>query len=369
MEAYAGFLVGTDCHVKEGAEPGVLSRFPRRLFRSVLSGFIFVALVSPKVALAALAVSHKAFSLHLQVIELSKEVKETESQLQRAKQELAALENRVREAERRHLEAKTNATRVLRVLQKVGPISYLDFVFQARDLCDLLNKINLVFALIRSSSRAFGDLRRASKGLAEQRAQLNRAKAALDKLQDEMEKKRSRLEKALSERNELAKGVDLQALERASGLWFGELPPYMNALSEALREPRPMEISADDIDFVLDEGGLEIRVSDRMITDMLKRSPGLSTTEFHAGDRMARLEDGRNGIVLEGIFLTDGTALKYQIVSIRLAGILLDEESTAMVREKYRLQMDLRPLVGALRIKTVSLQEGYVVLRAEGVEW
>lgn len=318
---------------------------------------------------AATTASPELFSLHLRAVQLEGELQQVRMELQRKREEYAALQAQLAQAEAGYLRTRSMATRVLRLLQRTGPTSYLDFILRARGLGEMLNRMNLVFAVVRSSSSVLRELERARAHVSQRKEQLLQVRLALERIEAQATARQHELQQTVRARDRMAEGIDPKALQTAANLWFYELPAYMKALSQALQKVQPEDIQPEELTVSLTHSGLEIRVPDHVVGRLIKTTPGLAGSFFRVSRGVACLEDGRRQIVLEGTFALEGSTLRYQLTSIRLAGILLDPASTAKVAAEYPLQIGLGSLGQALTLRSVALEEGQILLRAEVAGW
>lgn len=321
-------------------------------------------------ALAGLEVQEKAilaelFRLQRAAEEAEARLGDLETRRQSAEAALAAARDELDRARALHARRRDEAARLLRLVQRLGPASYLGVLLGAESWTDFTARLGAVTVTVRSVRQGLGrlreaqdELRRREGELAAREAQLAAAveaeRAGLARLVDARAEREAALAALGSERERYLDR--LAALERG---WLDFVQPLVQRMGTAFRRLAGEVREIPGARVALGGGGVRLRVPEAGLNQLLAADPDLRGFRFRLEDGGARLEAPELALTLRGRFAIDGGAvLVYEVEGAELAGVALDSGAVREALGGRGLAVDLSPVLGPWRLHAVRVDGG-----------
>ena len=282
--------------------------------------------------------------------------------------ELAHAELELSRAERQYLQGRDRAAKLLRLIQQMGPASYVEVLAGASSWNDFLERLNLVVSVARNVTKGLDNLIRSRTELAERRRALQKELNELDVLIKEIKTESRRRNDSIRAIERLLAGLGEQRetyrrkLEELERSWIELSRPFANQITR-LFTALPERI------FLL--RGVTVEPSGkgwRMVAPQSSLSNLMEGTGFPAislelkGGKVRFTSPDSLISVIGRLEIENGTRVKYVIEGIEFSHIPLHAESVVELFGSDHILADMTLLPGDHLIDSLTVSDGELEL-------
>lgn len=141
-------------------------------------------------------IDQEIFMLHEQVLNINEQISAYSLLIADKQEELEAAQARLEELNKKNKER-------IRAMEEDGTLSYWSVLFQANDFSDLLDRLNMIEEIAASDQRRLKELSQAAELVANAKAELETERAALEQTKQELNQSQEKLELRRAEADEL----------------------------------------------------------------------------------------------------------------------------------------------------------------------
>lgn len=306
------------------------------------------------------------FSQVQEIEELERKSDRLGLEINQSQGEIELLEKKIRRGEISYERNLSGLEKVLKSYQKMGSASYLEVIFESDSLNDLISRVNILRDLSRNSRDLLGEIE-------EDQKKLNREKQDLKREVGSLEENRLGIESALDEKMELIEEKEeyLDSLEDKE--LFIERLKYVSSIMDELKNilnefTREFDkvikgggFPRDAVDESITLKGIRGRISQGKFNGIIKSHENLPQMEFNFNREEISMNVPEMDLYLSGEFVIEGdTVLKFKPEE----GDFLDMPLRKSTMDELFLEgnfiLDLEPLIGNVKIKTVEVKDGYI---------
>lgn len=348
----------------------------------LLAGGAAISAPAPPTALpevyrqiAALSEQEKATLAEL--FALSDALQRSEAELSRLQQDQIKLQKDVRQAKQAwqkaqntYLSTRDHATQALRVLQRLGPVSYLEVLVGSSTLKDLWHRLNLLSAAVGGINRNLYRLQADRDRMAEQKEALLAKQDKLAQIVAETAAQVAEIKDLMADKEAVLAGLGSrrayfeQKLAEIETLWVQEIKPFL--VSAGQEFSRLLSDDSQDVSGVslkLTDQGLALTVPWQEINSRLLKSPILRGTSLAMDGEQVKMEIPDHSLILRGQFVVDqGVAVRYQVEQVLLAGIAVSEEAVAELAKDQPIKADFSAALRGYHIRGIAAEPENLVL-------
>lgn len=316
------------------------------------------------------------FLLQRSADEARSRMEKLRSQAQRTKWELAEAEQRLSRHQREYLDGRDRAAKLLRLIQQMGPTSYVEVLVGASNWGDFLARLDTVVLVVRNTMKALAQLNAERGELIRQREVLVHKTWELNLLMDEIERESIELTGAIRERERVLGALGqrrtfyqhkLDQLERS---WMELAKPFARRLMDAFSVIPSRLLLLEGVSVIRSQRGWRITVPESSLNSILQSpEPSGITLRLHPEEARFTAPDGI--LSVSGKFrLDDQGGIEYLIENVEFAGIPLHSGSILELFGRDRLMVNMIPWFGNYEITSLEMSEGelelFVSTRSQG---
>ena len=293
-------------------------------------------------------------------------------QLEQLEAELPALEHEWEQAHERYQEVRVSSQKALRMMQLLGPASYLEILTGAVSLKDFVQRLNSVVVLVRGTMDLLFNLghtqevlgsryERLSAFYEEQRSMHEESQERLIILQRMYEEKEAVLSRLGEER-----GAYEEALAYTEEAWLEETGQVLQGIHVGFsRVLADVELPIAGVEIVQDGFSLEIRIPATVLNHLIQETPALQGVVMVLDDERADLILPQRLLALSGVLqLAEGARVRLQVEEITVAGAVLSDDIRDELMETVDIVLDFSSLATGVRLRSLQVVPDAVVLRA-----
>ncbi len=307
------------------------------------------------------------FDLMLMVEGASERMDELDGEIAGLEADIVRLQDTILEGKDRYLEARSRTVTSLRWINRLGPASYLEVLFGASSLRDLLRKTELITAAARGAVTALADIQR--------------EKQSLDELETEIEILTEQLEILLAEREPLAMAeAELEQqktrlagafgnrwdpiydeLSSLRSLWESDVVPYLEELRRRLSRLADEGVPPEDITIIPSLFSFKAIIPASSLNLLMEGEPSLRGAAFRFAPGEAHLEIAELQIGIRGTLSIDDRGLVvYHVSGLELAGLAIRYSTALGLLDD--LSLDLGPSLQGMTPRSLTVGEGVLEL-------
>lgn len=321
-------------------------------------------------ALAGLQAQEKAvladlFRLGHAVQEAQARVRDLEARRQAVQADLAAARDELARTQALLTRRRDEAGRLLRLVQYLGPASYLRVLLGAESWADFTRRLGAVTVTLRTVRQTLGRLRDIEAQRRQWEGLLAAREAQLAAAVRDEEAGLARLAAAQAEREAALTALGVQRtrylarLEELEQAWLQFVRPAVERMGAAFRRLAGEVREIPGARAELSSGGVRLRVPEAGLNQLLAADPDLRGFRFRLEDGGVRLEAPELALVLSGRFaIQDDTALVYEVEGAELAGVTLDPDAVRGALGGPGPAVDLAPALGTWKLRSVRVAGG-----------
>ena len=249
----------------------------------------------------------------------------------------------------------------------MGPTSYLEIILDSSNLSVFLRRLNTLRDLTRNTDELLRLLQESSEALAAQKTELTEnlvllaetqalLKESLLKtaqLKEEMEEYLASLaEERVYYRNRL------DSMQRAWSELTHFFPEVTKKFSQIIEEAN---LPPDAMKLTMTFNGIKASIQDTTLNDIIK-DHGLSEMVFSFYPGRVEIAVPDKNLVLAGIFILDGSTLKFQAQKGSFYGMPLQKGNLEELFSKEELLLNLKNLMGKNIVRSIEIQNGQLEL-------
>lgn len=287
------------------------------------------------------------------------------------KEEIAALERLIIEEDSKFQEKRELLETVLKSYQKKGPGSFLEIVLSADSLTTLIKGINAFRDLARYTGELLEALEMSQIKLDQEKNRLNENLQALEANQGELRLaiERSHELKAaqeaylasLNEEREFYQGY----FEKLQDEWEGLKPFFADIIDIILQMIQHNALPPDAVKTSFSPFGIKGVIDEAAFNNIFSENPMLSVLEFKFLPGKIQMQIPEKNLKLYGNFtIQDGNVLLLEIKEGSFYDMSLEDASLTDLFNGKAITIDLKPLIGGRRLRTIEIKQGYVELQA-----
>jgi len=315
------------------------------------------------------AVLAELFQYSLQIQTAREHLQALEADLKRLDQEKTQLERELRRAEEEYQSWRSKAGRGLRLLQELGPASYLQVLLAAQSLGDFLERWRLVERALQGSARLLAELKAKGQALAEKERRLASKQNELTLVRTREEEELNHLTQVQKDKEDFLRQLGAEKgfyQERLAGLekeWITRIRPFIEKLDQRLAS-LPQQVSElPGAEMTLTRDGVNLKLSQDALNSLWLKAAGLPEASFALEDNQVKILVPSLEVTLLGTFVLDGNqALRYQVEQVEVAGLAIGAAAQTDLFTGHPLRLDLSAILGPFQLKTVAVSREAVNL-------
>ncbi|MCL4424107.1 MAG: hypothetical protein M1553_01310 [Firmicutes bacterium] len=308
------------------------------------------------------AVLAELFQYSLQIQTTREHLQALEVDRKRLDLEKTRLERELRLAEEEYQSWRTKAGRGLRLLQELGPASYLQVLLAAQSLGDFLERWRLVERVLQGSARLLAELKGRGQVLAEKERRLASKQQELALVRARKEQELSRLTQVQKEKEDFLRELGAEKgfyQERLAGLekeWATKIRPFIEKLDQRLASLSQQVSDLPGAEMALTGDGMNLKLSQDALNSLWLKAAGLPEAAFVLEDNQVKILVPGLELTLLGTFVLDGNqALRYQVNQVEVAGLAVSTATQTDLFAGHPLRLDLSAILGPFQLKTVAV--------------
>lgn len=267
-------------------------------------------------------------------------------------------------------ETRSKAGEAVRVLQRMGPVSYVELLSGAASWQEFWQRLDLITA-------AMGGVQKNLTVLQDERDHLLSCRQELTEKQQFLQANMKKLSDEISAYTQLAadkelflsglgkEGVLYEArLQEIETVWIADTIPFLKAAAQELSERLYFdEEDYNSISWGMDNRGLVIKIPYALLNKRLSALAMFEGASFSCQNSRIRMEIPSRALILEGNLAVQEERIIYiEASKIYLDGIELSQDCCSQVFKETPMRLDLGPFLNNLKINDVqSNQEGIVL--------
>ncbi len=318
------------------------------------------------------AIVEELFSMASAIQQMDNEIETIKLEIDTRKAEIEKKEALI-EAEALSYEKIQNTLReVLKSRQRAGAASNLDRLLSAKDLKDLLLRINLLRDLSKNTSELMETIEAARSALAAEKQALKSLVADKEKQQEQLVAALADKKKAKTKLEAYLNGLQSDRgyyegyLTSVQALWNTVKPTFAKTISSFRGIIETGALPDDTVRMSVSLLGAKGRIDQEKLNSVLSSRKDLPSLKFAIHPKRVTLEFPSERIVLSGEFLLiDAQTIKYSVKEGTFYGLPLSKEALKDLFSDGDLVFSLKALIGNNRIKRLDGREGYVELLVE----
>lgn len=290
-------------------------------------------------------------------------------QIAQARAELASTQKQVAAINARRQAAAQQAATLLRIVQYLGPGSFLGVLLSAQSWTGFIHRVGAVAATLSLMRQQLYQLRTVhgqleaalahrqavAAALATEQAQWAKTAAALSSDQSALEQ-----ELAALGREQRFYQNQLAAVQAA---WASLMIPALQALQSHLNEA--LQQGSSDFPVQIGntpQGALSATIVDADFNQWLANTPGLNGIAVHFGNTSDSITFIGRGVTLQGRFLvSNATTLMFRLDQIDFFGLVVPPALLGPAAPA-RLVWNLAPVLSGLQLRSVGTAEGVLTM-------
>lgn len=278
------------------------------------------------------------------------------------RQSVPRLERELEVAQERHLQASEAAASAVRLLQRLGPASYLDIILGASSLKDFLGRLAVTLSAVRGLSTALARVRAEHGTVSAAAATLYGRIADIEAAQlselrgiEELERVAAHLEQSLTDLGDHRAFYE-QRLETLEQTWCEQARPVVDRMIAAFSRLLETE-TMPEARVVFSLTGLKLIAPISGLNAVMDRTPEVSGSRFRIEDDRLWLDIPAAHLSMTGDFAVQPpSGLAFQINQVTFTGIRIAEESIELLFPGRVLLADLTPALTGFRLHEVRLK-------------
>lgn len=259
--------------------------------------------------------------------------------------------------------------KVLKSYQRMGAASYIDIVLESDSIASLIRRINILRDLSRNSKNLLEEIQEDKNKLSEEKLNLSLALNRLEDKQSEIESNLEELRKLVAEKEDY-----LDSLEGDRDLYEERLD-YISIIMDELQYI--LNEFTLEFDKVIKSGGFPRNAVEESITlkgvrgvirektfnNIIASHDNLPNMEFAFKDGEISMKVPDKKLYLSGNFvIEDNTILKFQPERGSFLEMPLEKATMDELFKQGNFLLNLKPLIGNVKIKTVQVKDKYIEL-------
>lgn len=263
----------------------------------------------------------------------------------------------------------TGLERVLKTYQRMGAGSYIEIVLEADSMSSLISRINILRDLSRNSKDLL-------EKIEEDQENLSREKENLSKTLEKLKEKQEEIEGNLEEMRRLAREKEdyLNSLEDDRGLYEERLD-YVSVIMDELKDIlndftvkfdkliKSGGFPNDAVEESITLRGVRGRIREETFNDIISSNEDLPRMEFVFKEGEISMNVPNKELYLSGNFvIEDDTILKFQPERGSFLDMPLEKATMDELFRGGNFTLNIKPLIGSVKIKTVEVKDGYIEL-------
>lgn len=283
--------------------------------------------------------------------------------------EIEDLEDGILRAEKGYERNLLALETVLKSYQKMGAGSYIEIILESDSLNNLIRRINILKDLSRNSNNLLQQIGEDQKRLSEE-------KEKLDSVLEKLEEKQLDIEITLEAKMKIVKEKEdyLNSLEGDRGIFIERLDyvsiimdELKSILNEFTREFDKMIKSGGFPRNAVEESitlkGVRGRIREKKFNDIISSHENLPQMEFEFNKDIISMNVPGKELYLSGTFVVeDNVVLKFKAENGSFLDMPLRKSTMDELFREGNFLLDLKPLIGDVKIKSVEIKENYIEL-------
>lgn len=318
------------------------------------------------------AIVEELFSLSSAIQQMDNEIAETKAAIDEMKAGIVKKERLIEDQKLSYEKVQNTLGEVLKSRQRAGAASNLERILSAKDLKDLIIRLNLLRDLSKNTAKLMETIEAARLALTEE-------KQALKTLVEDMEIKQNQLIVALADKRKAKLKLEdyLTSLQSERGYYEGYLdsvqklwntvkPAFAKAISGFRKIIETGALPQDTVRMTVSLQGAKGRIDQEKLNNVLSTRKDLPALKFGIHPKNVTLEFPSEQIRLSGEFqLVDAQTITYVVKEGSFYGLPLSEAALKDLFSEGDLIFSLKALIGKNRIKRLDAREGYMELLVE----
>lgn len=283
--------------------------------------------------------------------------------------EIEKLEDRIERAELGYEKNLLGLEKVLKSYQRMGAGSYLEIILESDSLNDFITRINILRDLSRNSKNLLDTIEEDKKRLAEEKKNLSEVLTNLESKQREIESTLEKKRQIVKEKEDY-----LNSLEQDKELYIDRLN-YISIIMDELKQM--VGEFTQEFDKVIKSGGfprdaveesitlkgIKGTIKEKTFNDIVASHKELPKMEFEFKDDVISMNVPDKELYLSGNFIIeDDSVLKFQPEEGSFLDMKLEKGTMDELFKEGNFILNLKPLIGNVKIKSVKIKEGYIEL-------
>lgn len=283
--------------------------------------------------------------------------------------EIETLEGNIERAEVGYEKNLDGLEKVLKSYQKMGAGSYIEIILESDSLNSLIKRINILRDLSRNSKNLLDQIESDKKRLNEEKENLSLALTSLEEKQGEIESTLESKRKVVEEKedylNSLADDRELyeERLDYIS-IIMDELKSILNEFTEEFDKViRSGGFPRDAVEESITLKGIRGRIKESTFNNIISSHKNLPQMEFDFKDGEISMNVPDKELYLLGNFvIEDDNVLKFQPEEGSFLEMPLEQGTMDELFREGNFLLNLEPLIGNVKIKSVEIKEDYIEL-------
>lgn len=283
--------------------------------------------------------------------------------------EIEILEDRIDRAEAGYEKNLLALEKVLKSYQKMGAGSYIEIILESDSLNNLIKRINILRDLSRNSKNLLDQIEEDKLRLTEEKSNLNIALESLAEKQNEIESTLESMRKIVKEKEDYLNSLagDREFYEERLdyiAIIMDELKTILNEFTvEFAKVIKSGGFPEDAVEESISLKGVKGKIREKTFNDIVSSHENLPQMKFDFGIDEISMNVPDKQLYLSGNFvIEDNSILKFQPEKGSFLEMPLEKGTMDELFREGNFLLDLKPIIGDVKIKSVEIKENYMEL-------